>query len=220
MKYIQFFALFFLFGCTQPSEDELLSQAKKLEDSHDWKSAIEILDKTIALYPNSIKALLNRGADLSAIGEYNKAIKNYLTVIKLDSDNVLAHYNIGLNKNRLKKWDDAIKWFNKALDLKGGGPLFIEKMDDPFDVPVHEILFDRAVSYMDNENDRQLDRAIFGFENCVSNSYRVSESLNNIGCMLYWQDSTTEACDYFTRSMHMSNADAKENFEKLCQSFL
>ena len=217
MKYLLVLFLVLLSACSKQSEDSLLAEANKFEQAEDWEKAIEILDKTIAQYPKSVRAYLNRGADLSALGNQQGAIEDYLTVIKLDPDNVLAHYNIGLNKNRQKKWDEATEWYNKALKLKGGGPLYIENPEDPFDVSVNEILFNRAISYMDNENNLHFDRAIEGFENCASNFHRKSESLNNIGCILIWRDQISRACECFSEAMNLANPEAKENYEKFCR---
>jgi len=64
-------------------------------------------------------SLFNRGVVNKLLGNYAKAVKDYLKAVKID--NLLKPYvfnNIGVCYKYLNKYDNAVKFFNKAIDLK------------------------------------------------------------------------------------------------------
>ncbi len=205
-----------LCSCSERKENEYLDEAHKLEGKGKYQQAINLLDEAIEIYPESIKLKLDRAADKSALGKHEEAIKDYKSVLQIDSRNILATYNIGLNYRWLNKLELSIEHFNNALDLLGGNGIYILASGDPNYLEVSEITFERGISLMDTKESNNLNPAILDFQNCINDNYKVSECLNNIGCMLYWINNDKEACDHFIRAAKLGNKDAKENLENLC----
>ncbi|MFZ9943215.1 MAG: tetratricopeptide repeat protein [Bacteroidia bacterium] len=72
----------------------------------------------IRIRPNSEEALYGRGLWYQEHEEFDKAIQDYTSIIKINPANKSAHFNLGyLHQVHLKVYNEAIKHFSKAIDV-------------------------------------------------------------------------------------------------------
>ncbi|HHH53539.1 MAG TPA: tetratricopeptide repeat protein, partial [Bacteroidetes bacterium] len=105
-------------SCDFKTAEDYYDLAYELEEQGKYKEAIVFLDKAIEKKPDLKPALLNRGADKSALNDYSGAIKDYELILKYDSDNTLALMNIGNNYKRLKDYKKSVEFYTEALNSK------------------------------------------------------------------------------------------------------
>ncbi|MDQ7023818.1 MAG: tetratricopeptide repeat protein [Candidatus Gracilibacteria bacterium] len=67
----------------------------RLRSSGEWEEALEILDKSINIKPN-IGSYICKSSILRDLGYYEESIEVSKKVLKIDSENSKAYYNIGL----------------------------------------------------------------------------------------------------------------------------
>jgi tetratricopeptide (TPR) repeat protein len=72
----------------------------------------------IRIRPNSEEALYGRGLWYQEHEEYDKAIQDYTSIIKINPANKSAHFNLGfLHQVYLKVYNEAIKHFSRAIEV-------------------------------------------------------------------------------------------------------
>lgn len=74
----------------------------------------------IRIRPNSEEALYGRGLWYQEHDEYDKAIQDYTSIIKINPGNKSAHFNLGyLHQVHLKVYAEAVKHFTRAIEVDG-----------------------------------------------------------------------------------------------------
>ena len=136
----------FLFSCDNKTSDYYYNLACDEEAKGNWTNAINYLDKALEINPQDIQALNNRGYDYLELKNYNNAQADFEKMIELDQYCPGAYYAIGYLNFEVKNYDKAILYFDKAIKLKGGGPAFIEHVNNQYtkspysmDVPIEKI---------------------------------------------------------------------------------
>jgi tetratricopeptide (TPR) repeat protein len=81
------------------------------------KLAIRSYDKVLAISPDNLDALLNKGATLHSDQKYQEAIECYDTALKIDKKCAMALAYKGLSLGETGHLQDAIKHFKKALSI-------------------------------------------------------------------------------------------------------
>lgn len=72
----------------------------------------------IRVRPNSEEALYGRGLWYQEHEEYDKAIQDYTSIIKINPSNKSAHFNLGyIHQVYLKVYSEAIKHFSRAIEV-------------------------------------------------------------------------------------------------------
>lgn len=208
-----------LIACDFKSAKDYFDDAGKLSGQEKYKEAILLLDKAIEKDNKFLGAYINRGADKSALGEYKLAIDDYKKVLEIDPKNTLALYNIGNNYKRLKDYKTAIDYYNKAFDTKGGQRIYLdltpnEFINNDFDVPGHEIHFERGIAhyYMDN-----LQKAANDFNASINKNYMAAECHCWLGYIYQSSGQIDVACKNFRRAQELGDKDAAEELEKYCK---
>ena len=77
----------------------------------------------MAIDPNNIQALINKGRSFSQLHQFEEAIINYDKVLKIEPQNIDALLNKGLSLYKLGKNADAIAHFDKVLAIDPGNSL-------------------------------------------------------------------------------------------------
>ena len=67
---------------------------------------------------NDSNYYLNAAQDYFLRGKYPEAIENYNKFIELEPDNWMPYNNCGIIYDRMKNYDEAIKYFTKAIELQ------------------------------------------------------------------------------------------------------
>ena len=72
----------------------------------------------IRIRPNSEEALYGRGLWYQEHDEFDKAIQDYTSIIKINPKNKSAHFNLGyLHQVHLKVYSEAVKHFSRAIEV-------------------------------------------------------------------------------------------------------
>jgi tetratricopeptide (TPR) repeat protein len=87
----------------------------------------------ITARPNSEEAYYGRGLFYQEKGQFNQAIQDYGTILKINSKNKSAHFNLGyIHLVYLKVYPEAVKHFTRAIEC---------------DATYAEAYFNRAMAY-------------------------------------------------------------------------
>jgi tetratricopeptide (TPR) repeat protein len=96
------------------------SRAIVKNELYTWKLALKDYDKAIEIAPKFVSALINRGGLKDDNGDYQGAIADYETVLKLDQldqeAKQQAYFNLGNTYFNLKDKKTACENWNKALE--------------------------------------------------------------------------------------------------------
>jgi protein O-GlcNAc transferase len=79
------------------------------------ENAIALLDKVLAAFPKSAEAVNYRGVALEALGELDRAVKEYKRAAKLDPKLAVARFNLGRAYGLQKRWKEAVKELRTAV---------------------------------------------------------------------------------------------------------
>lgn len=230
-KLIYILIFFVLFSsCDFTSAEEYYSQAFEYEEAKNYEKAIELLDKAIDKKEKFRPALLNRGYYKSEIGDLKGGIDDYLKLLKFDSDNTAALFNIGNNYSVLGEHEKAILFYSKALQTEGalkswassdGGPLAInlnfdlKRFDSDMDYNVLdcEIYFERGLEYLNAE---QYDNAISDFEKSLKADNAKRDCYFLLGKAFIGKKDSLNACENFIKSAKLGDKEAREILKEHC----
>ena len=81
------------------------------------ETALNLARKAISLAPKNANAYKCAGNAYMSLGDYNKAVKNYILAVKYDSNNGNRYYDLGFALATNEKAADAIKNLAKADEL-------------------------------------------------------------------------------------------------------
>ena len=91
-------------------------QLGNIEAARKHKIALQYYNNALRLQPNSTEALYNRGLLFQNMGELDKAVIDYMFILKIDSRYADAHYNLGyIDLAYLKNYKSAITHFTDAI---------------------------------------------------------------------------------------------------------
>lgn len=192
--------IFFCASCSTRSSKDYFVEAEQLSARGEYEASIKMLDKAILLEPDYIDAYLNRGADKSALGRHQDALKDYGNVIRLDSSNTLALFNIGNNYEKLSDYNRALSYLNAAFETKGGERLQVELLPEEFsdeykyDVHSSIIHYERGIVYY---NLGKLALAYDDFMTAFKLGYHAGYCYYWLGHVNKASGKKGEACYYF-----------------------
>ncbi len=96
--------------------NDLLVEAMNAHLENRLNDAIELYTQLILVSPNHY-IYNHRGLVYFTLSEYNKAINDFTTAIKMAPRDTRVYTNRGLTYRMLKKYDESLKDFNKSLEL-------------------------------------------------------------------------------------------------------
>jgi tetratricopeptide (TPR) repeat protein len=82
-----------------------------------YSESIKYYDKSIALKPYAIEARFGCVKPLSAIESWEKVKSHYVEILKIDPQNTVANYWLGVIYYNRKDYTNAIKLFEKVVNL-------------------------------------------------------------------------------------------------------
>ncbi|MDD3321326.1 MAG: tetratricopeptide repeat protein [Paludibacter sp.] len=122
----------------------------------DYSKSIEFYNRAINLKPYAIEARFGCVKPLSAIESWEKVKYHYLQILKIDPQNTIANYWLGVIYYNRKDFDNASKLFEKIINLYpldyesvimlGWTKLKMGKKSDAI------ILFNHALNLRPNDN--------------------------------------------------------------------
>ena len=96
---------------------EFFRQAYEQQMSGEYPQAIELYTRSIEALPTA-EAYTFRGWTYSFLGDYERAIEDCHRAIKVDPEFGNPYNDIGAYLIEQEKWEEAIPWFEKAMDAK------------------------------------------------------------------------------------------------------
>lgn len=99
------------------SAAEFFRQAYQHQMAGDFQQAIDLYTRSIEVFPTA-EAYTFRGWTYSFLGDYDRAIAECLEAIKTDPDFGNPYNDIGAYLIEQDKWDEAMPWFQKAMQAK------------------------------------------------------------------------------------------------------
>jgi len=82
-----------------------------------WKSAIEYLNRSLALKP-MVETYTDLGNAYSKLNDNEAALQAYTEALKLNSESELTHYNLGVGLRELGRHREAAVAFKRATEIK------------------------------------------------------------------------------------------------------
>ena len=222
MKYfLILIVVLILASCDFKSSKKYFDEATKLEEQEKYADAILLLDKAIKKEPEFIGAIINRGADKSALKNYKGAIEDYELVLGFDEGNTLAIFNIANNKKRLNNYKSAISYYNAALETKGGKYLTIDWVENPsfnnkkadFDVNTFDIIYERGLAYFELDS---LNNAVQDFNSCIKNNSNIANATFYLSQTYFKANHIVEGCEYLQKAIQLGYREISPNQIKLC----
>ena len=126
--------------------------------------AVELIDKAIAITPDSAAAYANRGLALHALKRLAAAVASYDKAVAIKPAYAEAYYNRGIALQDLKQLEDAVTSYDKAIAIK---PDFAEAHSNrgnalkelkKFDAAV--VSYDRAIAIRPDSADACYNRGV------------------------------------------------------------
>jgi Tfp pilus assembly protein PilF len=92
-------------------------QAYDMQNTGDYAQALVLYTRSIEAFPTA-EAYTFRGWTYSFVGDYDKAIADCLSAIRVDPEFGNPYNDIGAYLIQQGKWEDAVPWFEKAIAAK------------------------------------------------------------------------------------------------------
>jgi tetratricopeptide (TPR) repeat protein len=180
-----------LSGCK--SAEDYLSEGQDLSAAGKFKAALVTFEEAIKKNQYLKDAYIQMGLCHENLNQPDSALVIFTKLLHLYPDNTAAYYYSGICKYKQKKFSEAVAFFEKAIDSKGGFnsadttsiQALIDLNKDNFEseseeiiIPTREIIYDRAMAYYKTG---QIKKAFFDFASCIMQKYNTSDSYNMIG---------------------------------------
>lgn len=93
--------------------------AKTISQQAVWKDSLTLWSEAIRQYPMSVPLIYNnRGLAYNKLGDYQKAIEDFDTALKINPSFFYTYVNRGIVYGKVGKFNEAIADFDSALRLK------------------------------------------------------------------------------------------------------
>ena len=184
-------ALGIVSGCK--NAEDYFSEGQDLSSDGQYKAAIVKYEKAIQSNQYLKDSYIQMGISYEYLNQHDSALKAYHALLKIFPDNTAANYYSGISKYKQQKYAEAIPYYDRALDSKGGFhaadtnsiQTLIDLCKDNFesenaeiDIPFREILYDRAMA---SYKSGKFKSACDDFSNCILQNYNPGTSYYMIG---------------------------------------
>ena len=85
---------------------------------NNYRKAIDLIGKAIAIYPDNAAFHCNRGLAFNELKEFEAAVANFDKAIALKPDYLEAYVNRGNALKKLRQFDAAVASFDRAISIK------------------------------------------------------------------------------------------------------
>jgi tetratricopeptide (TPR) repeat protein len=233
-KNILFLALLFILGCKD--YEKISEENKKLLDNGKNQEVIDKLSIDLTENPNFADGFNLRGVAFLNIGNGAKALEDFNSAIKLNSENYKYFYNRGNIYRQTSQLDDALADYDKALALnpniadlytnKGAVLVLMNRNKEALATLNKAIslnpsdknaLFNRGQINFLNED---FDKAIADLHHCVELApdlakahylLAISEITKNK------EKASPESCQHLQKAVELGFSEAIEASKKYCQ---
>jgi len=99
-------------------ENDLYNDAYTLFFAHEYDNAINKANALISEFPNNEMGYNIRGIAKAYNGDYDGGLKDINKSLEINSDYGYARFNKALTYELYENMDEALKWYNKALEVE------------------------------------------------------------------------------------------------------
>ncbi len=85
--------------------------------SGQFTESVSYYNNAIEKYPLSVEARLGLVLPLSALGNWDQIIEQYIAILKVDPQNTVVNYRLGVIYYERKQYDKAEKYLKKVINL-------------------------------------------------------------------------------------------------------
>lgn len=148
-----------------------------------FKMAIVLLDRAVAVNPGVASLLSNRGNVLKELGDLERALASYGQALALNPDYAAAYNNRGIVQQQLGRLDQALSDYDQAVKIK---PDFSEAYNNRGNV----------LEKLD-----RLEQALDSYDRAIAVRPDNAEALNNRGNLLARLDRPDEALSSYADAL-------------------
>lgn len=229
-----FLPLIIAFSGCEPSNEELLSEARTSMGDGAFTEALILLDKSIKKDPENQTAYNMRGFVRLELGQTDLALDDFNRSVELDSSDYRAFYNRGNAYYQLQIFDKAVTNYDKALRLepknadvyinRGNALVQLEKYNQA-------ILDYRFALKLDDSNYLtyfnlartlylidQHDEAQLLFEKCLTIYQTFAPAHYFLGMIALEKNEPEASCLYFRQAADLGYQQAEEVLKIYCDN--
>jgi len=209
-------------SCSNRNNDKYYNLACQAEENDDLELAIQYLDKALKIKPTDLYSLNNRGWDKYYMGDTLGALKDFELMLSIDSTCDKGYYNRGDLLIHQQRYQEALSDFNKALKLKGGGPIFIERTNNNFigqpekpECSLADLIYWKGVANYYTQN---FQDAFSDFSFCIENGQYLPDSYYMRAFLYYKAGETEKGCNDLEQSIILGFDYAIDEYNKSLSS--
>ncbi len=198
----------------------------------EWGDPVTIWKKAVAYSPNSLRAHIELGNELSNSIHFDEAIKHYRKAIEIKHDDADAQYNLGLALFEKEKLNAAIDCYKKATQIKPdfagaynnlGLALYTQNKVDEAIVHYKKAIEAEPYFFMAHSNlgvalaeSNNIDDAIIHFKKALQIDPDHTQIHNNLGAAMLRKGYIHESIIHFRHALLIdpSYADATFNLNR------
>ncbi len=163
-----------------------------------WKDSLTLWSHEIEVYPGRVAlSYVDRGVELSALGRYDEALKDFDAAIRISPDFMQAYNDRGVTLMRLRAYPEAVRDFDIALSY------------DPQNPGIYQ---NRGISYF---HLGQYGRAVDDLEKAASMSPKNGVYYYHLGRAYAASGDAARAKDSFRKALGLGVKDAQEELKRL-----
>jgi len=177
-----------------------LSRADNLYSKGDYASAIEMYTEYLRLHPEHTKTLYNRGRAYEEVGDDEKALADFNSVLKKDFTHVQANISVAMDYYfRKKDYHKAITFLNTAINYS----------------PQNAVAFTlRGKAY---QKLGDAEKALKEYNNAISIDSDLGDAYYSRGSLWLHLQKVEKACADFEIAISLGNTDSKEAKKQYCK---
>lgn len=99
-------------------ENDLYNDAYRLFFAHEYANSISVADTLVSEFPKNAMGYNIRGIAKSYSGDYDGGMKDIDISLSIDQNYGYARFNKALTYELYENMDEALKWYNKALEVE------------------------------------------------------------------------------------------------------
>ena len=100
--------------------EDYFSEGRDLSSDRNYSSAIQKYKMAVLKNPYQKDCCIQTGICYEYMNQDDSALHTYDALLKLYPDNTAANYYSGVVKYKQQKYAEAFKYYDRALDSKGG----------------------------------------------------------------------------------------------------
>ena len=183
---------------------------------------IKVLNEIILDDPKCIDAYLTKGDVYFSIVQISNAKNDFQKVLKMDTGNIYALYQMGLLYQYEDLHDSSIYVLNRAIKIKTHGNMLVDypqvtnelsKSSNKYDIESDEIIYRQGVNFYYKRN---LELSKNYFDYCINNKYLLEKAYLYRGAISVELNDIKKACEDFLKAKDYGNVDAQNYIGKYC----